>query len=81
MPDQKPNAILLYHQCGKCGGTGKFTPPELPEGDCPGCNGAGYNVHYHIDMNGIISQLTDIEGKVDALEDLCDSIKDLVEEL
>ena len=71
MPDQKPNAIKLYHQCGKCEGTGKFTPPELPEGDCPGCSGVGYNVYYHIDMNGIIAKLDDI---MDKCEDILDKV-------
>jgi DnaJ-class molecular chaperone len=73
MPDQKPNAIKLYHQCGKCEGTGKFTPPELPEGDCPGCSGVGYNVHYHIDMDGIIAKLDDIMDKVEDILDKVDT--------
>lgn len=74
MPDQKPNAIRLYHQCGKCIGTGKFTPPELPEGDCSGCGGTGYNLHYHIDMDAIVSKLDDIADKCDDIDGKIDEL-------
>lgn len=63
MPDQKPNAIAMYVRCGQCGGTGKISPIEGPDVDCPECSAIGYHEVYQIDLSDVIDTINDIKDR------------------
>lgn len=76
--DKKPNAMEVYHQCGRCRGTGEVSQLEGGDVDCPGCQGEGYQVRFHIDIDDVLAILNDIKTKCD---DIYDKVEDIDEKL